>query len=222
MGSPVSPDEKDQLTEVNEAVKLPRTKYTQINLLKCYSTKPIGTMGQGDLMSFDQVKRKLERSERVLTQNFPISTTILPNAGKGEISESLNELSGNGVKMSQNVPPYPERKPVKKMMICHGTEQHQRKQQSHYRRDDTIVDLGETCGEHEHHLAERDLGVESAWICDHDWGPNVTTFSDIARGRVVVICGVFSFVNGGLLEGLHDLGKLVPEFLTTSCLILNL
>ncbi|MCP4474749.1 MAG: hypothetical protein GY821_09345, partial [Gammaproteobacteria bacterium] len=41
LGSPVSTEEKDQLQEVNEAVTLPRTKYTQINLLKCYSAKSL-------------------------------------------------------------------------------------------------------------------------------------------------------------------------------------
>ncbi len=33
LGSPVSTEERDQLQEVNEAVELPRTKYTQINLV---------------------------------------------------------------------------------------------------------------------------------------------------------------------------------------------
>ncbi|MCP4473145.1 MAG: hypothetical protein GY821_00930, partial [Gammaproteobacteria bacterium] len=37
----MSTEEKDQLQEVNEAVTLPRTKYTQINLLKCYSAKSL-------------------------------------------------------------------------------------------------------------------------------------------------------------------------------------
>ncbi len=41
LGSPVSTEERDQLQEVNEAVELPRMKYTQINLLKCYSAKPL-------------------------------------------------------------------------------------------------------------------------------------------------------------------------------------
>ncbi len=41
LGSPVSLEEKDQLLDVEEAVKLPQTKYTQINLLKCYSAKPL-------------------------------------------------------------------------------------------------------------------------------------------------------------------------------------
>ncbi|MCP4490672.1 MAG: hypothetical protein GY820_25670, partial [Gammaproteobacteria bacterium] len=139
-------------------------------------------MGQGDLMSFDQVKRKFERLERVLTQSFPSSIAILPYGEKGALSELPNELSGNAEKTSQNVPPYTEREPLKKMMICRGNEQHQRKQQSPYRREVTTGDPVETRGEREHHLVGRDLGDESAWICDHDWGPNTTTFSDIARG----------------------------------------
>ncbi|MCP4491773.1 MAG: hypothetical protein GY820_31370, partial [Gammaproteobacteria bacterium] len=105
-------------------------------------------------------------SERVLTQSFPISTTILPNAGKGEISESLNELSGNAERTSQNVPPYTERENAKTMMICSGNEHLQNEQQLHYRREDTTGDPVEMRGEREHHLVERDLGDESAWICD--------------------------------------------------------
>ncbi|MCP4489966.1 MAG: hypothetical protein GY820_21995 [Gammaproteobacteria bacterium] len=112
--------------------------------------------------------------EQMLTQESHSSIAILSNGEKGEISELPHELSGNAEKTSQNVPPYTERKPVKKMMICRGTEQHQRKQQSHYRRDDTTGDLVEMRGEREHHLVERDLGDESAWICDHDWGPYAT------------------------------------------------
>ncbi|MCP4495122.1 MAG: hypothetical protein GY820_48645, partial [Gammaproteobacteria bacterium] len=95
---------------------------------------------------------------------------------KGALSELPNEASENAGRMSQNVPPYPERKPMKKTMICRGNEQHQRKQQSHYRRDDTIGDLGETREEQEHHLVERDQGDESAWYSDRDWGPNAAEF----------------------------------------------
>ncbi|MCP4492026.1 MAG: hypothetical protein GY820_32680, partial [Gammaproteobacteria bacterium] len=106
-------------------------------------------------------------SEPVLTQSSPSSIAILSNGEKGALSELSHELSENAEKTSQNVPPYTERKPVKKMMICRGNEQHQRKQQSHYRRDDTTGDPVETRGEHEHCLAARREGVESAWICDH-------------------------------------------------------
>ncbi len=146
LGSPVSPDEKEQLIEVDEAVKLPRTKYTQINLLKCYSAKPlrlgplrkgkiqmkaaemvekgvylsmpsvegaqagmkvypvkvceggkfkvevtnnnrcesvslprdvpIGTIGRAELMSFDQVKLKMERDETEKRQKLEANHQI--------------------------------------------------------------------------------------------------------------------------------------------------
>ncbi|MCP4486641.1 MAG: hypothetical protein GY820_04875, partial [Gammaproteobacteria bacterium] len=121
--------ELEHLHTIEEPVKLPNTKHTQISVLKQYF------VGETD------VPDKAPRQTNILSQIVPL------NAEEGS---------------------------VKKMLIGYEDEQHQRQQQSLYRREVTTGEPVETHSEQDYHRVERGPGIEPVWYNDRDWGPNNT------------------------------------------------
>ncbi|MCP4460887.1 MAG: hypothetical protein GY816_23135, partial [Cytophagales bacterium] len=110
LGSPASPEEKDQLVKVEQAVKLPRTKYTQINLLKCYSAKPLrlGPLRKGKIQM--KASESLEKGVYLFTPSFEgiqaglkVSPVKICKARKFKV-EVINPNKGESISLPWDVP----------------------------------------------------------------------------------------------------------------------